>query len=164
MTEIGLSWVSLASGQPEVAAAHARQALDHLSTQHLPFWSSRAHQALGHALVATDQAGALSALEAAGRGFAACGAVWRQRRTSESMRRLGGAGRRLAARASGPAALTRREREVARLAAQGLTAREVAERLSVAERTVEGHLANAYAKLGVSSKLELVRSARELGL
>ena len=57
------------------------------------------------------------------------------------------------------AALTRREREVVRLAADGLTAREVGARLFIGERTVETHLANAYGKLGVRSKVELVKLA-----
>jgi DNA-binding CsgD family transcriptional regulator len=54
-------------------------------------------------------------------------------------------------------ALTRREREVVVLAVQGFTAREIGTRLFIGERTVETHLGNAYGKLGVRSKLELVR-------
>jgi DNA-binding CsgD family transcriptional regulator len=53
---------------------------------------------------------------------------------------------------------------VGRLASQGLSARQIAERLFIGERTVEGHLAAVYAKLGVESKLELVRRASELRL
>jgi len=68
------------------------------------------------------------------------------------------------AAALGPSSLTRRERDVARLAAQGLSAKEIAERLFVGERTVESHLGSVYAKLGVDSKLDLVRRAAELGL
>lgn len=60
--------------------------------------------------------------------------------------------------------LTPRERQVAELAVQGHTAREMADALSIGERTVESHLANVYAKLGVRSKLELVRFAARLGL
>jgi len=55
--------------------------------------------------------------------------------------------------------LTRRERQVARLAAQGYTAREIGSQLHIGKRTVETHLANAYDKLGVRSKRELVRFA-----
>ncbi|HEY2764320.1 MAG TPA: AAA family ATPase [Pseudonocardiaceae bacterium] len=163
MAEIGLSWASVASGRPEAAEAHARQALDLLSGQRLRFWTSRAHEALAHALRSREPAAALSAFEAAGRGFEPCGAIWRLHRTHDAMRQVGSAGRRLAARAEGTA-LTRREREVAQRAAQGRTAREIAEQLSITERTVEGHLSNVYAKLGVASKLELVRIAPTLEL
>jgi DNA-binding CsgD family transcriptional regulator len=53
---------------------------------------------------------------------------------------------------------------VARLAAQGHSAKEIARRLAIGERTVETHLARAYAKLGLASKIELVRRAKEFGL
>lgn len=62
----------------------------------------------------------------------------------------------------GPDALTRRERTVARLAVEGLTAREIGERLFIGERTAETHIANVYAKLGVHSRLELLRRAHVL--
>jgi DNA-binding CsgD family transcriptional regulator len=48
------------------------------------------------------------------------------------------------------------------LAAEGLTAREIGERLFISERTVTTHLTNVYAKLGVESKLDLVRRAPQL--
>jgi ATP/maltotriose-dependent transcriptional regulator MalT len=54
-----------------------------------------------------------------------------------------------------PVPLTRREREVAILAAAGLPAREIGERLYVSRRTVESHLARIYGKLGISSRSEL---------
>jgi DNA-binding CsgD family transcriptional regulator len=44
---------------------------------------------------------------------------------------------------------------------QGQTAREIAKQLFISERTVETHLASAYGKLGVRSKLDLVRRASE---
>ncbi len=53
--------------------------------------------------------------------------------------------------------LTPRERDVVQLAGHGLTAREIGSRLFIGDRTVETHLANAYGKLGVRSKVELVR-------
>ena len=65
---------------------------------------------------------------------------------------------------AGPEALTRREREVAALAVQGLSAQGLGRRLGIGERTAETHLANAYAKLGIRSRLELVRRAAEFGL
>jgi len=51
-------------------------------------------------------------------------------------------------------ALTSREHEVLRWLVIGLKAREIAERISISRRTVERHLANAYLKLGVHSRLE----------
>lgn len=66
--------------------------------------------------------------------------------------------------ALGPDALSRREREVALLASRGATAAEIAEHLSISERTVESHLTNVYAKLEVATKVELVRKAAEFGL
>ncbi|MGB0091697.1 MAG: helix-turn-helix transcriptional regulator [Solirubrobacteraceae bacterium] len=44
-----------------------------------------------------------------------------------------------------------------------MSAREIAGSLFIGERTVESHLASVYAKLGVDSKLQLVRNATELG-
>jgi pimeloyl-ACP methyl ester carboxylesterase/DNA-binding CsgD family transcriptional regulator len=66
--------------------------------------------------------------------------------------------------ALGVDALSRREREVALLASRGQTAPEIAERLFLSKRTVESHLAAAYLKLGVESKVELIRRAAELGI
>lgn len=60
--------------------------------------------------------------------------------------------------------LTKREREVAVLAAQGYTAREIGVQLHIGERTVETHVANVCSKLGLKAKVELVRSASRLGL
>ena len=51
--------------------------------------------------------------------------------------------------------LTRREREVAELAARNLTSREIADKLFVSPRTVENHLQRAYEKLGVRGRREL---------
>jgi DNA-binding CsgD family transcriptional regulator len=48
--------------------------------------------------------------------------------------------------------LTRREREVALLASQGLASKDIAEKLFLSVRTVENHLQRAYEKLGVSGR------------
>ncbi|MEV6713628.1 helix-turn-helix transcriptional regulator [Lentzea sp. NPDC051208] len=51
--------------------------------------------------------------------------------------------------------LTKREREVAVLAARGLTNKEIAESLVISVRTVDNHLSNTYAKLGIATRGEL---------
>ena len=60
--------------------------------------------------------------------------------------------------------LTKREREVLSVAAEGLTAREIADRLGVRERTVTTHLARIYGKLGVRNRLAALRLAARSGL
>ena len=54
-----------------------------------------------------------------------------------------------------PSPLTDREREIATLAAQGLTSRAIAEQLVVSTRTIENHLQRVYMKLGVNGRAEL---------
>jgi DNA-binding CsgD family transcriptional regulator len=56
--------------------------------------------------------------------------------------------------------LTRREREVAGLAAAGASSREIAAKLVLSVRTVDNHLQNVYSKLGVASRDELARVLR----
>ena len=62
---------------------------------------------------------------------------------------------------TGSAGLTRREVEVLRLVAQGLTDAQVAEALVVSVRTVNWHLQSIYGKLGVNSRLAATRYALE---
>lgn len=51
--------------------------------------------------------------------------------------------------------LTAQELQIAQLAAEGLTNREIGKRLYVSHRTVGAHLAKIYAKLGVTSRVQL---------
>jgi two-component system, NarL family, response regulator NreC len=59
--------------------------------------------------------------------------------------------------------LTRRELEVLRLVARGYTSSQVAQELTLSVRTVETHRANLMSKLGVTSRVELVRYAKDCG-
>ena len=58
--------------------------------------------------------------------------------------------------------MTDSELAVARLVAQGLSNRQVAERLFVSPHTVSSHLRHVFAKLGVNSRVELTRQAGQL--
>lgn len=60
--------------------------------------------------------------------------------------------------------LTPREQEIMRLLAEGLSAKEIAEKLFISPKTVENHRANIMNKLGLHSTMELVRYAAKLGL
>ncbi len=60
--------------------------------------------------------------------------------------------------------LTPREREVARLVAQGLSNRQVAEQLVLTEKTAANHVGRVFEKLGVHSRGQLAARATELGL
>lgn len=60
--------------------------------------------------------------------------------------------------------LTSRELEVLALVARRLTNKEIAAELSIAEKTVKTHVSNLLTKLGLTSRLELARYAREHGL
>lgn len=60
-------------------------------------------------------------------------------------------------------ALTRRERETARLAATGLRTREIALQLGCSERTVRAHLQASYGKLGLRSRAELAARLAGVG-
>ena len=56
-------------------------------------------------------------------------------------------------------ALTPRELDVLHQAAHGQTNKEIAQVLSVSDRTVQGHLQNIYQKLGVTTRTEAVTKA-----
>lgn len=105
--------------------------------------SVEARQPLREALSIADSLGARLVAEEAAAELSAAGG--RPRRRS----------------LTGAAALTPSERRVARLAAGGLTNRAIAERLVVAEKTVQFHLTNAYRKLGAESRDELAALLEE---
>jgi two-component system, NarL family, response regulator NreC len=60
--------------------------------------------------------------------------------------------------------LTSREKEVLKLIVDGYTNRQIGVHLNISVRTVEGHRANISDKLGLHSRVELVRYARDHGM
>ena len=51
--------------------------------------------------------------------------------------------------------LTSRERQIAALVAEGMSNRDIAQRLAISKRTVDAHLEHIFGKLGISSRVQL---------
>jgi LuxR family maltose regulon positive regulatory protein len=60
--------------------------------------------------------------------------------------------------------LSERELEVLQLISEGLTNREIAQRLFISLRTVKWHTSNIYGKLGVKNRTQAVATSRTLGV
>lgn len=115
--------------------------------------SASAWEELGAAMLAAEAYAETARLcRDQGRGSSALAAAERARSLAQ---RCEGARTPALSAAEEPLPLTRREREVATLAAGGLSNREIAERLVVSVRTVDNHLHSAYSKLGVAGREEL---------
>ena len=103
---------------------------------------------------------AMAASEASARtGDQRAAARWARRGTELAARCQAPATPELVGSA-GPVPLTNREREIALLAADGLTTRVIAERLYLSARTVDNHLARIYTKLGITNRSELAATLR----
>jgi DNA-binding NarL/FixJ family response regulator len=77
---------------------------------------------------------------------------------------LAAAGHRVPARHEGPGRLTRREVEVLRLLARGLSNKAIAEQLVVSPKTIGTHVEHIYAKIGASSRTQASLFAMQNGL
>ena len=60
--------------------------------------------------------------------------------------------------------LTKRELEVLKLLAEGMTNRQIGQQLFIGAETVKGHNKNIYSKLGVNRRLDAIEKAKELNL
>jgi DNA-binding CsgD family transcriptional regulator len=144
------------------AAASAAEAADVLARLGCRLFGAMAAEVAGLAgVAATSRTAAIDMLARAADAYDVCGAVVRRDRVAKRLAGLGYRGRAAVA-GRGPASLTPRELDVARLAARGHTAAEIGRQLFIGTRTVETHLAHARAKLGCRSKRELLRLAGEL--
>jgi DNA-binding NarL/FixJ family response regulator len=114
---------------------------------------ARLWEACGHAILAAE-ALAEAVRSAARDGRAGDAARWRQRLAvaMDLEGLVSTPGLRLIDSAT---PLTAREREIATRAADGLTSKQIAERLYVSPRTVDNHLHSVFAKLGVRARSEL---------
>ena len=153
------SLLAQAAADPDHAVARA----------HLALFDARVAQRAGNAqaakTLARDAAGFFEeigwpweraqALEIAGR-FAEAVALYSSHGYTRDERRLAEARRRVRHRAAADC-LTPRESEVARLAVEGRSNREIAEILAIGERTVETHIAAIFDRFDLSSRRELSR-------
>jgi DNA-binding CsgD family transcriptional regulator len=158
------SWALIGRGQHDRAARVALRAAEGFSCRGYALLAARARVAYAHAAQQSDRDEARDALRRAIGAFDACGAAVRRDEAATLLHRLEPAKRCSTAAVHGSGALTRRERQVAELAAGGYTAAQIATHLHIGVRTVETHLAHSYAKLGVSCKQQLVLRRTELGL
>jgi DNA-binding CsgD family transcriptional regulator len=138
-------------GDLEHALEHLDRAVELSSGVPIPSEHGRALLAQGAAhRRAKHKRAARESLEAAQAIFDGMGAKAWAERTHAELARVGG-------RAPSTGALTPTELRVAELVAEGLQTKQVAAALFVSAKTVEGHLTNIYAKLGVHSRAELAR-------
>jgi len=117
-----------------------------------------AFEALGAMLLAAEAtAGAADAFRLAGQQRAAAAAA---RRSTALAAHCEGAVTPGLIHADTVVPLTRREREIARLAAEGLSSKDIADRVHLSVRTVDNHLQSVYSKLGVTSRADLSKALR----
>jgi DNA-binding CsgD family transcriptional regulator len=146
----------LAAGDRAGAREAFEDAVALLGRCGMPFEAARARADLAVALRALGRADAAEReLERARAAFAGLGAAAEERRVAALRSGRG------APTAEG---LSRREREVLSLVAQGRTNAEIAAALVLSEHTVHRHVANILAKLGTSSRAAAVARAAERGL
>ncbi|RDH77125.1 LuxR family transcriptional regulator [Mycolicibacterium moriokaense] len=116
--------------------------------------SSRQYEGFGDRIAATDAAAqAVIAYQDAGlRGKALTASAVVQRLAAE----CGGAQTPAVRAVSSPQPFTVRQREIISLAAQGLSNKEIADRLTMSIRSVEGHLFRASQRVGANSRDQLI--------
>ena len=153
---IGAALVETATASPPAARlALLREAVGILEEVRAPLVRAGALVELGTVL-RRDGRRTSEALEVLRRGAdlaSRCGAAELAERAASALRSAGARPRRLAM--TGPEALTPAERRVAELAGAGHSNSEIATKLHLARKTVEGHLARVYRKLEVRSRDQL---------
>ena len=161
-------YVALAEGRFDAARKHLEDAVDLFVQSGAPFEVARARIELTRALAALDRVDAareeirraidlLSELQAEHE-------MARARGILDSLPSRQPGGEPPAPRTDRRGGLTRRELEVLRLVAGGLSNQTIAEQLFVSDHTVHRHLANILSKLSVSTRAAAVAQAARRGL
>ncbi|WP_406425709.1 AAA family ATPase [Streptomyces sp. NBC_01589] len=129
-------------------------AIKRLEQERIPIWVGRCRLLYGEALNRQDRpTDAREQLRTAHMVLSACGLNGFAQRAADELRACGET-LRVRARASA-AQLTDQELNVARLAREGLTNREIGARLFISAHTVEYHLRKVFVKLGIKRRTEL---------
>ncbi|HET8757569.1 MAG TPA: helix-turn-helix transcriptional regulator, partial [Solirubrobacteraceae bacterium] len=142
--------VLAAAGEPDASVAALERALAAFARLGLPWDAARTHLLLARA--ARDRETAVAESRAALDAFERLGAARAADAAAAFLRELGVTAARRGPRHAG--VLTRREQEVLALLAEGLSNRELAERLFLTRKTVEHHVRSVLRKLGLRSRAE----------
>lgn len=142
----------VAQGDPPAAKPHLEAALAIFGGLEMPFESGHTRVLLAEALRDGERDTAIAEARAALSVFEKIGAARDADATASLLRSLGARGARTGPRAGG--VLTKRETEVLRLLSEGLSNREMSERLFVTIKTIEHHVARVLSKLGLRSRAE----------
>jgi DNA-binding CsgD family transcriptional regulator len=157
---IGLRYAKAVLAEPEHAESAFREALaEDLSAW--PIDHGRLQLAYGLWLSSDgDDAGAREPFRLAQDIFASAGATAWVEKSRSAYRRVGGSSRM----ATHPATseLSAHELNIARLAASGLTNRQIAQRMFVSHRTIGSHLYRIFPKLGITTRVQLADALRNL--
>ncbi|MFN8059095.1 MAG: response regulator transcription factor [Vicinamibacterales bacterium] len=153
--------VAAAVGDLDLARRECEDAVDLFQRGGAPYETARARLELAGVL---EQSGRVAVAEAeVQRAIEPLTKIAAEAELARAKRLL----ERLSGRATAPApstSLTRRELEVLRLVAKGLSNQRVAEQLFISEHTVHRHVANTLSKLGVSTRSAAVAQAARLGV
>jgi DNA-binding NarL/FixJ family response regulator len=149
--ELAEGSVALADDRPDDARSCLQQALAGFAGADLPLESARAHLALATAVAAQRPEVALAEARAALAGFEQLRAARHVDATASLLRSLGV---RTSTGFRSDGLLTARESEVLDLLGHGLSNPQIAARLFISRKTVEHHVANVLAKLGLRSRAE----------
>ena len=150
--------IALEDGDHAAAAALALDAAARAESVDAPLPAARCRTLAGVALAAAGRRDeGVAELTRAESELSQLGATRYRDEAARELRRLG---ERVSARqrrggGEGLDALSGRERQIAELVAEGRTNREIGAEVFLSEKTIEGHLTRIFAKLGVTSRVEV---------
>jgi DNA-binding CsgD family transcriptional regulator len=159
VTELASGLVGAAADDEE-ASVHLKRALEAFAGLQLPLESARCRLELARALAARRPDAAAYEGRLALQAFEQLGASRDADAAGEVLRGIGLPGRSWP---KGSRALTKREREVLALLAEGLANAQIADRLFISVRTAEHHVASILGKLDLRSRAEAAAYALREG-